>query len=80
MIAVLILAYLGVSFWACCLTFGSSELKAFDTDDYLELVCRANGIDEFLITGDSYAVPCMEEKIDSLVLKLGGVVPPEPTE
>ena len=30
--------------------------------------------------GDSYAVPCMEEKIDSLVLKLGGVVPPEPTE
>lgn len=43
-----------------------------ETDTYIEQLCEKHGVPEFEIYGDSYGVPGIQEKVDSLVAKLLG--------
>lgn len=43
-----------------------------DDDTFIEKICELNGVDEDEIHGSSYGVPGIQEKVNSLVKKIGG--------
>ena len=46
-----------------------------EDDTFINDVCLLNEVPEFEIYGNSYGVPGIQEKVKSLVIKLGGKLP-----